>query len=221
MKKQKGITLIALIITIIVMLILVGVTVTTAINGGLFEKARIGAKGTQKEVDREKLNMAVAFAYDETTGKIEPNRYGVIRGEKVNDGVLIEFYIKHQEPLEVGSKIANFTALKNVVGEVLEKGYEPYSEFRPEEEISTFIAANSILARMTPSILINGFGNKCIIELKRSLKSIWEKESNFSVRRQKMQDLIYKFFTAFDKTGDNTKHYKEMFDPMSDDLFNR
>lgn len=70
MKKQKGITLIALIITIIIMLILVGVTVTTAINGGLFEKARIGAKGTQKEVDREKLNMAVVFAYDETTGEI-------------------------------------------------------------------------------------------------------------------------------------------------------
>lgn len=74
MKKQKGITLIALIITIIVMLILVGVTVTTAINGGLFEKARIGAKGTQKEVDREKLNMAVAFAYDETTGKIDKTK---------------------------------------------------------------------------------------------------------------------------------------------------
>ncbi len=36
MKDTKGITLIALIITIIVMLILVGVTVTTAINGGLF-----------------------------------------------------------------------------------------------------------------------------------------------------------------------------------------
>ena len=74
MKRQKGITLIALIITIIVMLILVGVTVTTAINGGLFEKARIGAKGTQKEVDREKLNMAVAFAYDETTGKIDKTK---------------------------------------------------------------------------------------------------------------------------------------------------
>ena len=74
MKKQKGITLIALIITIIVMLILVGVTVTTAINGGLFEKARIGAKGTQKEVDREKLNMAVAFAYDEATGKIDEEK---------------------------------------------------------------------------------------------------------------------------------------------------
>ena len=39
MKGQKGITLIALIITIIVMLILVGVTISVALNGGLFKKA--------------------------------------------------------------------------------------------------------------------------------------------------------------------------------------
>lgn len=87
MKRQKGITLIALIITIIVMLILVGVTVTTAINGGLFEKARIGAKGTQKEVDREKLNMAVAFAYDETTGKIDKTK---LQQELGNDWIVKE-----------------------------------------------------------------------------------------------------------------------------------
>ena len=40
MKGQKGITLVALVITIIVMLILVGVSVTVAINGGLFDKAK-------------------------------------------------------------------------------------------------------------------------------------------------------------------------------------
>lgn len=42
----------------------------------------------------------------ETTGKVEPNKFGVIRGQKVEDSVLIEFYIKHTELLEVGSKIA-------------------------------------------------------------------------------------------------------------------
>lgn len=42
----------------------------------------------------------------ETTGKVEPNKFGVIRGQKVEDSVLIEFYIKHVELLEVGSKIA-------------------------------------------------------------------------------------------------------------------
>ena len=109
--------------------------------------------------------------------------------------------------------------MKNVIGEVLEEGYEPYSEFRPNEEISTYIASNSILSRMTPSILINGFGNKCIIELKRSLEDIWLENIPFQTKRNKMQNLIYRFFTAFDKSGSNTKQYKEMFDPMSDNQF--
>lgn len=40
MKGQKGITLVALVITIIVMLILVAVTVSVALNGGLFDTAK-------------------------------------------------------------------------------------------------------------------------------------------------------------------------------------
>lgn len=184
-----------------------------------YNKIKEKKKVLNKYNDKDGI-MYCGLMMNEATGKVEPNRYGVIRGEKVNDGVLIEFYIKHEEPLEVGSKIANFTALKNVVGEVLEEGYEPYSEFRPDEQIDTFIASNSILARMVPSILINGFGNKCIIELKRSLKTIWDKTSDVIVRRKKMEELIYKFFTAFDKSGSNTKQYKEMFEPMSDNQFN-
>lgn len=53
MKTKDGITLIALIITIIVMLILVGVTVTVAINGKLFESARKAATGTVIERNKE------------------------------------------------------------------------------------------------------------------------------------------------------------------------
>lgn len=40
-------------------------------------------------------------------------------------------------------------------------------------------------------------------------------------KRKKMEDLIYRFFTAFDKTGINTKHYKEIFEPMSDSQFDK
>ena len=47
MKGQKGITLVALVITIIVMLILVGVSVTVALEGGLFDSAK--AAGNQYE----------------------------------------------------------------------------------------------------------------------------------------------------------------------------
>lgn len=53
MKKDNGITLIALVITIIVMLILVVVTIRIATDGKLFDYAGEAAKKTQKEVDEE------------------------------------------------------------------------------------------------------------------------------------------------------------------------
>ena len=53
LKTQKGITLIALVITIIVMLILVGVSVTVALNGGLFNTAKKAKTDTQGAISAE------------------------------------------------------------------------------------------------------------------------------------------------------------------------
>ena len=55
MKKQNGITLIALIITIIVMLILVAVTISVALNGGLFDKGEKAAFQTAVSTVKEQL----------------------------------------------------------------------------------------------------------------------------------------------------------------------
>ena len=73
LKKQNGITLIALIITIIVMLILVGVTINVALNGGLFTKAETATKQTQKAVEEEQLMTAIVTAYNAKTGVVEKN----------------------------------------------------------------------------------------------------------------------------------------------------
>lgn len=54
-RQEKGITLIALIITIIVMLILVAVTINIVVNGGLFNHASRAAKETNKAKDEEVL----------------------------------------------------------------------------------------------------------------------------------------------------------------------
>ena len=62
LNKQNGITLIALIITIIVMLILVGVTISMAVNGGLFGYAG-KAVGDTEEAKRKEQELG--------TGKIE------------------------------------------------------------------------------------------------------------------------------------------------------
>ena len=53
LKKHKGITLIALIITIIIMLILVAVTINMAINGGLFKNAGKAVGETKNAIDVE------------------------------------------------------------------------------------------------------------------------------------------------------------------------
>ena len=59
-KSQHGITLIALVITIIVMLILVGVTVSIALNGGLIGKTLDAAQQTKKAQQEDELKMLYA-----------------------------------------------------------------------------------------------------------------------------------------------------------------
>ena len=77
-------------ITIIVMLILVGVTVTTAINGRLFESAKEAAKETQINADKEKLNSALVVAYNEKTGEINKN--------KLKDALGDDWYVGGMNP---------------------------------------------------------------------------------------------------------------------------
>lgn len=157
---------------------------------------------------------------DEPDHTIDPNKFGVIKGENVEDSVLIEIYIKHEEYLETASKVTYYAGLKCTVGEIIPKGYEPWSEFREDEEVSSFIAANSVLKRMTPSIILTSLGNKCIVELKRSLKTLFDlHKQDVNTMKSEMTSLIYKFFTTIDKTGTNTERYKALFEPMSPQSF--
>lgn len=157
---------------------------------------------------------------DDADHKVEPNRFGVIRGQNVEDSVLIEIHIKHEEYLEVASKVTYFTGLKCTIGEVIEKGYEPYSELHPDEEISSFVAGNSVLKRMTPSVVLTSFGNKVIVELKRKLHDIYKDSVGSDKSKTSiMTSLIYRTFNALDPSGTNTKRYKEMFNAMSEFQF--
>ena len=61
MKKQKGITLIALVITIIVLLILAGVSIVSITGeNGMLENARNVKEKTDIASDREKINLALS-----------------------------------------------------------------------------------------------------------------------------------------------------------------
>ncbi len=86
--KEKGITLIALVITIIILLILAGVTLNTAINqNGLFQRAKDGAEKyilaqtKEEEVLKELEKYIESVGSEETNGKFENN--GI---DKTHDG---------------------------------------------------------------------------------------------------------------------------------------
>lgn len=138
--------------------------------------ARINKKKkTLEKYDNSEGIVKAGVLFTEATDKLKPAADGTIKGNKVFDGVLIEFYIKYFDPISVGDKITFYSALKSIVGEVIEEGYEPYSEFRPDEEISTFLGPSAVLARMVPSSMLVMFTNKVLIELKRTLNDIYEK----------------------------------------------
>lgn len=86
--------------------------------------------------------------------------------------VLVEFYIKYYDKMSVGDKLVYFSALKGVVKEIFPEGKEPYSEYRPEEKIHSFLPVGSVNGRMVSSVLILGGINKIMIELDRHVKDI-------------------------------------------------
>ncbi len=73
LRQAKGITLIALVITIIVLLILVGITIST-ITGedGILKKATSAVEKTKKEAIKERVQMQVYGSYN-NDGKLDMN----------------------------------------------------------------------------------------------------------------------------------------------------
>lgn len=65
LKSVRGITLIALIITIIILLILSGVTIAQLEKNGLFEKSKLAKEQARKSEAIEKIQMAVMASYTE------------------------------------------------------------------------------------------------------------------------------------------------------------
>lgn len=89
--QNKGITLIALIITIIVMLILVGVTINIALNGGLFEKAKKVSYQTNASQIKEQLTIAKAAKLAENNGEILSD-YGITLNDlQISDELKAEY----------------------------------------------------------------------------------------------------------------------------------
>lgn len=131
------------------------------------------AKGINKEKYLNKFDsspgiMKSGYMLTDTTGPTK-NKYGVLNGRRGID-VLIEFYIEHSDFMGNGDKLAQYNANKQIVSEFIPKGYEPYSEFRPDEEISAICSPGTVMRRMTVGSIPIASAGKVLIELKRKIK---------------------------------------------------
>ena len=64
-KSIKGITLVALVITIVILLILAGISIQAITNTGLFANAKRASEESKYANAEEKVKMAVMASYDE------------------------------------------------------------------------------------------------------------------------------------------------------------
>ena len=89
MKNQKGITLVALIITIIVMVILAGVIITAAVaDGGIIDKAKISMREKEKAEIQDIINASLVikkFASSNTLAYLDLGKTGIAIYENLTE----------------------------------------------------------------------------------------------------------------------------------------
>ena len=112
------------------------------------------------------------YGMDTATLPIIGKMDNIGKAKNVYDGVKIIYYIKFVDNVSVGDKIVFYSANKGIVKYIIPKDDEPYTEFRPNEHIDSFMSLSSISGRMTMSIALMAAINKLMIELDRSIKEI-------------------------------------------------
>lgn len=125
---------------------------------------------------RDKSIPTTDYLFNESDSKIE-TKDGKVKGNIVNEGVLIEIYIKYKDPVGIGDKIVNFAALKGIVGEVIPEGLEPFTVSDPSNKIATSFGSAAVLARMVPSVLTTMANNEVLYQLKERLRELYAKEN--------------------------------------------
>ena len=119
LKQKNGITLIALVITIIVMLILVAVTINMAVNGGLFTYAGNAARETEtkKQEEQEYANIPSGWDYENLIDKYAIKKETItfyLRDE--NTAYQAEKGMTWEEWLDSDYNVDNFSAVIKTAG---------------------------------------------------------------------------------------------------------
>ena len=183
MEKQKGITLIALVITIIVLLILAGVSLSLVLgDNGIINKAQNSKLETEIAEEKEILNFSVMQA----------------KGEKFNENINED---KLREALNNNSKEGNKAVITEADDESIIVKFEGSKRYYDVKNDNTIFSAG-----------VNGGEKKLTIKCVDSNKTVLDTKTYTVLKNQYSKDLptIDGYIASQEKisgeiTGDTTK----------------
>jgi hypothetical protein len=123
--------------------------------------------------ERSKLMDDVAedqFLNHHNTGM---NESGRAKTEEF-DGILFEFYVTITDHSNIGDKASLSVALKNIIADVFERGDEPFTEYRKDQNVDFLVSPLSVVGRMTADFYFQLYLNKILVELTDRSVEIWE-----------------------------------------------
>ena len=135
LKNKKGITLISLITTIIILIILAGISITLALgNNGIFNKGKEAKEETNKQTATEKINLKITTA--------QMNSYS----EKQQMPTLKELslVLKEDKEIDYVTEQSQIASTKYEVGEAPSSIYTKLKEYPYEFEIDSALRLASI-----------------------------------------------------------------------------
>jgi len=88
------------------------------------------------------------------------------------DGVLIQFFLSHEDNCDVGDKVSAQVALKGVISTIIPQEKAPQSK-NTEGDVDMILTPLSVISRMTVDLYSNLYTNKCLVELKNQCRDIW------------------------------------------------
>ena len=218
MKKNKGITLVALIITIIVLLILAGVSLSFVFNGGILDKAQLAVNKYQEASVNEQKILNSIDGY--ISNKISNGTGGtdsddpVIPGDtdsiEVGDIVTAEDIAKVEDKSEIyGAEVKGYDCENNA-------GVESWKLFYADNENVYLIASNYINKNYCP----NGRGGTPITDngngYELSMNNVIDDYNGASdITDVNLQNLNSDYFNKFgseNSTYENMKAVAYMLD---------
>lgn len=107
--------------------------------------------------------------------EVKPDSLGRIKGVKVEDGVLIEYYIEYTDVMGVGDKIT-FSAVKGVINNVIDDDFAAFTESAPDEPIEIFTSIIGVAKRMVLDIFKIAMGSRILVEEKKKFIELFGDE---------------------------------------------